>query len=189
MNRLILSAAFLATIPGANWMVGHVGTVCPAGSPCLVPVWPWPEILAPSGSVLIGVALVLRNVLQQTAPRQWILGCIIIGALISACVAPAALTAASATSFFFSEMTDWAVYSPLRRRHMTLAILIAGTAGATVDASLFVTLAFGGELALIGGQIIAKMWASIFAACIIPLIRRTSSLSDRKPAVHGGSIG
>ncbi len=174
MKRLLLSAGFLATIPAANWMVGHLGTVCPPGAPCMVPVWPWPAVLAPSGSVLIGVALVLRNVLQQSAPRGWILGCIVLGAALSALVAPAALTMASATSFLFSEMTDWAVYSPLRRRNLAAAILTAGLAGAIVDASLFVSLAFGGKLSLICGQVIAKVWASVFASCILTTGRRIS---------------
>ena len=31
--------AFIACIPAANWMIGHVGTVCaPPHGPCLVPV-------------------------------------------------------------------------------------------------------------------------------------------------------
>ena len=174
MKRLLLSSAFLATIPAANWMVGHLGTACPSGAPCMVPVWPWPKVLAPSGSVLIGVALVLRNILQQSAPRAWILGCIVLGAAFSALVAPAALTVASATSFLFSEMTDWAVYAPLRRQHLAAAILAAGSAGAIVDASLFVRLAFGAELSLIGGQVIAKLWASVFASCILTMTGRIS---------------
>ncbi len=178
MKRLLLSAGFLATIPAANWMVGHIGTVCPPDSPCLVPVWPWPEVLAPSGSVVIGVALVLRNILQQTASRVWILGCILLGAALSGLVAPAALTLASATSFLFSEMTDWAVYSPLRRRNLAGSILAAGSAGAVVDASLFVTSAFGGQLSLIGGQVIAKVWAGILASCLLTTIRRITPVVD-----------
>ena len=137
----------------------------------MVPVWPWPEVLAPSGSVLIGVALMLRNILQQSAPRVWILGCIMLGAALSALVAPAALTLASTTSFLFSEMTDWAVYSPLRRRNLAAAILTAGSAGAIVDAMLSVRFAFGAELSLIGGQVIAKLWASVFASCILTITR------------------
>jgi uncharacterized PurR-regulated membrane protein YhhQ (DUF165 family) len=84
---------------------------------------------------------------------------------------------ASATSFLFSEMTDWAMYSPLRRRHLAAAILAAGSAGAIVDASIFVTLAFGAELSLVGGQVIAKLWASIFASCILTAAGRISPLS------------
>ena len=31
---------FLGFIPLANWMIGHVGTVCVPNGPCLVPVAP-----------------------------------------------------------------------------------------------------------------------------------------------------
>ena len=33
--------AFIACIPAANWMIGHLGTECLPNGPCLVPVWPW----------------------------------------------------------------------------------------------------------------------------------------------------
>jgi hypothetical protein len=31
---------FMACIPAANWMIGHIGTSCAPGGPCLVPVLP-----------------------------------------------------------------------------------------------------------------------------------------------------
>ena len=31
---------FCLTIPAANWMIGHVGTVCVANGPCVIPVAP-----------------------------------------------------------------------------------------------------------------------------------------------------
>ena len=31
---------FCLTIPAANWMIGHVGTVCVPNGPCLIPVAP-----------------------------------------------------------------------------------------------------------------------------------------------------
>ena len=30
--------AFIACIPAANWMIGHLGTVCLTNGPCVVPV-------------------------------------------------------------------------------------------------------------------------------------------------------
>ena len=53
---------FLACIPLANWMIGHVGTVCVPNGPCLVPVAP--GLMAPSGVLTVGAALVLRDVVQ-----------------------------------------------------------------------------------------------------------------------------
>ena len=53
---------FILTIPAMNWVVMNVGTVCTADGPCLIPVWP--GIMAPSGVLMAGVALVLRDGLQ-----------------------------------------------------------------------------------------------------------------------------
>ncbi|MEJ2433501.1 MAG: hypothetical protein P8Y53_10175 [Pseudolabrys sp.] len=59
----IFLALFCLTIPAANWMIGHVGTVCAAKGPCVVPVAP--GIMAPSGVLMIGAALVLRDLVQR----------------------------------------------------------------------------------------------------------------------------
>jgi hypothetical protein len=59
----IFLALFCLTIPAANWMIGHVGTVCPPTGPCLVPVAP--GIMAPSGVLMVGAALVLRDLVQR----------------------------------------------------------------------------------------------------------------------------
>ena len=59
----IFLVLFCLTVPVANWMLGHFGTVCPPNSPCLVPVAP--GLMAPSGVLLIGAALVLRDLVQR----------------------------------------------------------------------------------------------------------------------------
>jgi uncharacterized PurR-regulated membrane protein YhhQ (DUF165 family) len=56
-------ALFTLTIPLANWMIGNVGTVCVPDGPCLVPVAP--GIKAPSGVLMVGLALVLRDIVQR----------------------------------------------------------------------------------------------------------------------------
>lgn len=55
---IIYFILFILTIPAMNWVVMNVGTVCTADGPCLIPVWP--GIMAPSGVLMAGVALVLR---------------------------------------------------------------------------------------------------------------------------------
>ena len=82
-------ACFLASIPLANWMILHVGTVCVPQGPCLVPVAP--GLLAPSGVLTVGAALVLRDVVQRCLGLTWGLAAIAIGTVLSALVAPAAL--------------------------------------------------------------------------------------------------
>ena len=74
MNRergegLVALLAFGATIPLANWMIGAVGLVCVPQGPCLIPVAP--GIMAPSGVLLIGLALVLRDLVQRRLGATW----------------------------------------------------------------------------------------------------------------------
>jgi hypothetical protein len=77
-------ACFLASIPLANWMIGHVGTTCVPSGPCLVPVAP--GLLAPSGVLTVGAALVLRDVVQRCLGLVWGLLAIGIGTVLSALV-------------------------------------------------------------------------------------------------------
>src|SRR5262245_37725089 len=94
--------AFIACVPIANWMIGNVGTTCIPNGPCLVPVAP--GLSAPSGVLLVGLALVLRDLVQRRLGRSWSLAAIGIGAALSGAVAPHSLVIASATAFFFSEL-------------------------------------------------------------------------------------
>ena len=59
---LVFLLLFALTIPVANWLIGHAGTVCPPRGPCLVPVAP--GLMAPSGVLMAGIALVLRDLVQ-----------------------------------------------------------------------------------------------------------------------------
>ena len=85
--------AFILTIPAANWMIGNVGAVCPENSPCLIPVGF--DVMAPSGVIMVGLALVLRDLVQRRLGKLWALGAIVVGALLSALIAPQALVLAS----------------------------------------------------------------------------------------------
>jgi hypothetical protein len=114
IEGVIFLVLFCLTIPAANWMIGHVGTDCSAKGPCLVPVAP--GILAPSGVLMIGAALVLRDLVQRRLGVEFGIAAIIAGAAISAGFAPASLVMASATAFMLSEFADFAVYTPLARR-------------------------------------------------------------------------
>jgi hypothetical protein len=176
--RYILAAMFLACIPAANWMIGNIGTVCVPEGPCLVPVFP--GIMAPSGVLVIGLALVLRSLLQEAAGRRWVVGCIGVGAALSAAVAPPALVVASAVAFLCGELADWSVYSPLRRHGWTVALVASGLVGSVVDSALFLGLAFG-SLGLMTGQIIGKLWASLFVALVISNVRRLAGEQGEAP--------
>jgi uncharacterized PurR-regulated membrane protein YhhQ (DUF165 family) len=172
-------AAFGATIPIANWMIGNVGTVCTPNAPCLIPVSP--SIMAPSGVLMIGLALVLRDLVQRRLGRAWSLGAIVAGALISAMLAPAALVVASTAAFFLSELADFLVYTPLQRRRLVLAVTMSSLVGLTVDSLVFLYLAFG-SLEFLGGQIIGKSWMVLISIPFIRMIRDRDERLGIEPA-------
>jgi queuosine precursor transporter len=162
-------AGFLALIPLANWMVVHVGTACMPRGPCVVPVAP--GLLAPSGVITVGVALVLRDVVQRCLGPWPSLVAIAAGSILSAALAPAALVLASAAAFTLSELADFAVYTPLQRRRLMLAVIASAGLGLTIDSVVFLWLAFG-SLAFLPGQMVGKAWAVLFSIPCIRLLRR-----------------
>jgi uncharacterized PurR-regulated membrane protein YhhQ (DUF165 family) len=77
---------------------------------------------------------------------------------------------ASAAAFLISELADFAVYTPLQRRRLVLAVFASGLVGATVDSIAFLYLAFG-SLEFLAGQIIGKVLMVIASLPIIALLR------------------
>jgi uncharacterized PurR-regulated membrane protein YhhQ (DUF165 family) len=162
-------AGYIATVPVANWLIGHVGTTCIPRGPCLIPVWP--GVMAPSGVLVIGLALVLRDVVHKELGARVALAAIAVGVAASALVAPPALVLASAAAFGLSELADMAVYQPLHRRSMMLAVALSGVVGSIVDSALFLLLAFG-SLQFMSGQVIGKCLATAAALPFIAIWRR-----------------
>jgi uncharacterized PurR-regulated membrane protein YhhQ (DUF165 family) len=156
----ILVLAYLSTIPAANWLIGNVGTCVPNG-PCLVPVAP--GLMAPSGVLMIGLALVLRDAVHERMGVRWAFAAILAGGALSLLVAPPALAVASVAAFLLSELVDLSVYAPLRRKGLALAVLASGVAGATVDSAVFLLIAFG-SLDYLAGQVVGKAWMTLLAA-------------------------
>jgi uncharacterized PurR-regulated membrane protein YhhQ (DUF165 family) len=179
IEGLAFLAAYAASIPVANWMIGHVGTVCPPDSPCLIPVAP--GLMAPSGVVMIGLALVLRDLVQRRLGKVWGLGAVLAGAVLSTLVAPPALAVASGFAFLISELADFAVYTPLQRRGLVLAVVASSVVGLVVDSIAFLWLAFG-DLSFLAGQVIGKGWMVLLSIPIIWLIRERDTRIGLQPA-------
>ncbi len=175
----IFLVLFCLTIPAANWMIGHVGTACVVNGPCVLPVAP--GIMAPSGVLMIGAALVLRDLVQRRLGIEFGVGAIIAGAALSAAVAPPALVVASAAAFLLSEFADFAVYTPLARRRLVMAVLASSLVGLVVDSIVFLWLAFG-SLAFLEGQIIGKVWMVLLALPLIAYMRRRDERLGLTPA-------
>ncbi len=162
-------AGFIACVPAANWMIGNLGTVCVPDGPCLFPVAP--GIMAPSGVVMIGLALVLRDLVQRRLGVSFAVVGILVGAAISTLFAPPALVIASASAFLLSEFADLAVFTPLQKRGLVRAVFVSSIVGLVVDSLLFLWLAFG-SFEFLTGQILGKAWMVLIALPFVYLIRQ-----------------
>jgi uncharacterized PurR-regulated membrane protein YhhQ (DUF165 family) len=163
-----LLVLYLASIVAANWMIRNVGLAIPGGTH-LLPVGF--GLMAPSGTYAAALVLVLRDLVQRTAGRGWSLAVIPAGVAITAAF-DVRLALASGTAFALSELVDFAVYTPLQRRSLSLAVLVSATAGNLVDSTMFLVLA-GVPLAVAWpGQVVGKSWAILLAALVIALAAR-----------------
>src|SRR5690349_1327333 len=97
IEGFVCLTGFALCIPAANWLIGNVGTSCVPDGPCVIPVAP--GLTAPSGVVMIGLALVLRDLVQRRLGLVWASGAILGGAALSALLAPPSLVLASAVAF------------------------------------------------------------------------------------------
>lgn len=160
---MIYFLAFALCMPVANWLIGNVGNCIPNG-PCLIQVGFGLE--APSGVLMIGLALVLRDAVHEKLGAKWALAAIGVGAALSFATAPPALALASTIAFALAELADFAVYTPLRSKGRSMAVLASGAVGAVLDSVFFVLLAFG-SLEFAAGTILAKLYASAAVAAFL----------------------
>jgi uncharacterized PurR-regulated membrane protein YhhQ (DUF165 family) len=169
VEGMVFLALFALTIPAANWLIGHAGTVCVPNGPCLIPVAP--GLMAPSGVTVIGFALVLRDLAQRRLGFGMAVGAIIVGAALSALLAPPALVIASGVAFLMSEIADLAVYTPLARRRLIAAVVASSMIGLVIDSIVFLWLAFG-SLEFLLGQIVGKSWMVLLSIPLVVWLRR-----------------
>jgi queuosine precursor transporter len=109
---------------------------------------------------------------QEWLGRKAVIVAILVGALLSwAATSNRDLAVASAVAFLFSELADFAVYQPLRERRWLLAVFASNAVGLGIDSILFPQIAFG-SLHFIEGQIIEKLWTTVFAVVVLLALRR-----------------
>lgn len=171
--NLIIAALFVSTIPAANWLISNFGENCSPDSPCLIPVGF--GLMAPSGVLMAGAALVLRDIIQESSGVPATLAAILAGVMISAMFSPPPLIAASAAAFLFAELADMAIYTPLRKRQLAFAVITSGSVGAVVDSAIFLFVAFG-NLDFVAGHTVGKIWMSALAAGAIILMRKLKTI-------------
>jgi uncharacterized PurR-regulated membrane protein YhhQ (DUF165 family) len=180
LEGILFFALFCLTIPAANWLIQNFGTVCAGGGgPCLIPVAP--NLMAPSGVLMVGAALVLRDLLQRRLGFVAAVVAILVGAGISWLLAPLSLVTASAAAYLLSEFADLAVYTPLHERRFVAAVMASSVAGLVVDSIVFLWLAFG-SLEFLAGQVVGKAWMVLLSLPLILLLRRRDQQIGLGPA-------
>lgn len=160
--------SYFLTIPIANWMVQNIGTQNFPDGPHTIPVGF--GYAAPSGVLVVGVALVLRDAVQHYYGKATALYCIAAGLVASYFLAPS-LAIASAVAFGISELFDFAAYTKVRPYSIPAAVAISGLVGSVADSFVFLRMAFG-SVEFWQGQVIGKLAMSVLAAAAILVIGR-----------------
>lgn len=145
-------------------MIGNVGTFCIPDGPCMIPVGF--GLSAPSGVLMVGAALVLRDAVQEAFGAKWAFASVILGVVISYLLADPWIAFASLTAFALSELLDFAVYTYIREKGRALAVLMSGIVGAIADSAAFLYIAFG-SFDYISGQIIGKLFFTVIVAALL----------------------
>ncbi len=147
MRALALATSgYVGSVVAANWATQTFG---------LVPIGMGLAVTA--GTFAAGATLVLRDAVQTLGARWVVFAAMAVGALLSYVVAGPALAVASGIAFACSELADWAVFTPLRRRSLPVAVLVSSVVSAPVDTVLFLHLAgFGVTWQAVVGQFIVK---------------------------------
>lgn len=167
---------YLATIPAANWLINNAGTQAFLGGPHTIPVGFGYQ--APSGVLAIGIALFTRDYIQEKFGKQRTLVAIAIGIVLSYLINPAVATA-SAVAFALGELSDFFVYSEIKKRSLIAAVIASGIIGGIVDSFVFLQIAFH-STAYWQGQVIGKTMMALFGGFLIWLTRAVSvRLSSR----------
>jgi uncharacterized PurR-regulated membrane protein YhhQ (DUF165 family) len=163
---LTLAAAFVALVLLANWLASAYVVH--------IPLTPY---VAPAGVFCIGGVLVLRDWMQQLGGLARTMPLVYAAGLVSWLVGDVAgwtslekVAVASVVAFTVSETVEALVFTPVRRRSLSLGVALSATVGNAVDSWIFLTLAFS-STAFFWGQFWGKNEA-ITAGVVLTVLRR-----------------
>lgn len=167
--------AYVAAVVLANVLTATYGLV-----------WVAPWLVTTAGTYAAGVALLARDVVQETAGRRAVLAAIVVGAALSAWLAGAHLAVASGAAFLLAEGLDMAIYTRLRARGWARAVMWSNAAGAVLDTFVFLALAgFPVTSSTVIGQLVGKVvWATALPVLVVFIIRKV-----RRGAVSRDAVG
>lgn len=169
IKTLAITASFLACILAANYVTSRLGMI-PVGF----------GLIATAGTYFAGLTFILRDALQDTAGKRWTIATIAAGAALSFLVSDPFIALASAVAFGLSELSDLAVYTPLRKRGYIRAAIASNIVGTLVDTIAFLAIAGFPIWVALPGQIAGKL--AITAAVVIAVAVWRAALRERVSA-------
>jgi uncharacterized PurR-regulated membrane protein YhhQ (DUF165 family) len=143
--------AYVLVLAGANVLTSRYGLI-PAGL----------GLSVTAGTYAAGLALALRDTLQNLAGLPVAVAAMAVGIAVSAATADPRIVVASTAATGLAELTDLALYTPLRRRGQRRALLVSCAISAIADTVIFLHLAgFPLTPDSLGGQLLVKaVWAT-----------------------------
>ena len=178
MNRktlaLVAATVYLASVVLANILTTRYGFI-PVGF----------GYMATAGTFAAGGALVVRDLVQDTAGRLGVVALILLAALLSYLLAAPAIAIASGLAFLLSEALDMAFYTPLRARARfgdrwwRTAVLAGAVVGAVADSVVFLWVAFG--RASIAHSLPGQLVGKLEVAALFIVLGSLAGVVFRKP--------
>jgi hypothetical protein len=161
---LLAAAAYVAVVVLANVLSSRYGMVSVGFG-----------LVASAGTYAAGAALGMRDA-RAGRPRP--LGCprghrCRLGPVVLARLP--VIATASLAAFVASELCDLAVYTPLRERGWSRAVIASNVVGAVVDTWVFLTLAPFGPVTFhaMEGQLVGKiLWATLLPVALVAGVRK-----------------
>jgi len=162
---VVLACAYVGLVILANWLASRYVVSVGFGR------------MAPAGVFCIGGVLVMRDWLQQLRGLLWTMPLVYGAGLASWAIGDAAgwtslekIAVASVVAFTISETVEAVVFTPLRKRRLTLGVALSASVGNALDSYIFLALAFGSQTFFLG-QFIGKA-EMIALGSILTLARR-----------------
>jgi len=167
-----LITAFIACILAANYVTTWFGMV-PVGF----------GLVATAGTYFAGATFLLRDSLQDIAGKRWTIATIAAGAGLSFLISDPFIALASAVAFGLSELADFAVYTPLRKRGYIRAAVASNIVGAIIDTVAFLTIAGFPIAAAFAGQMTGKLIVTGAAMFLVILFRTRRAVIEAQAAL------
>lgn len=157
---VVAGLAFAGCVLLANYLTNRYGLI-PVGF----------GLVTTAGTYLAGLTFILRDLIQDTLGRVWVIVLIVVGAVLSFVVAAPVIALASGTAFFASESADLSIYTPLRERGYIRAALASNVVGSLLDTVIFLTIAGFPVWSSVPGQMVAKMTLTLIAVIGVVMSR------------------